>query len=172
VLVLGAIAWGDVAGWVSGIATAGALVFAGWQIRELRKQASRDRRIELEGVVVSWRAAVAPQQAEPDGMADWVYEFRVHNPGRLPITNVQVEITFPVAVRRRHYTGLLAPSSRTIVLNTPVIAAQDERKWKRRLEIEFAAEGELRKTMARVAFDDLDGRHHTNVWPRSVPPPD
>lgn len=87
------------------------LLFAGAQLLVMNRSAAMDRRIALEGVVVSWRPVEAPRGPEEDGTAAWLYEIRVHNPGRMPVDDVQVDWHFQCDVRRRR-SGALEPPTR------------------------------------------------------------
>ena len=80
----------DWAGAVSAAVAAIGLIFAGWQLSLLNRQARDDRRVAETGVVVSWRAVVAPDHAGEDGLAEWEYEVTAQNPGRLPIDHVEI----------------------------------------------------------------------------------
>ena len=159
------IAWGDVASWVSGLATSVALIFAVWQVRQLRKRDMRDRRVELEGVAVSWRAPKVPRSSDVEGMADWTYLFTAHNPGRLPITNVKVVVTFPMDVQRKHFDGHAEEPSRELLLTTPVIAGISTRSWTRIIRLELERRNRLTRTTATISFRDPDGTTRTNPWP-------
>ena len=156
--------WGDVATWVAGLSTAGALVFAGVQVRMLRAQAANDREVEQRGVVVSWRAPTVPREARSDGKAQWTYVFVAHNPGRLPIRAVQVEVAFPMPVQRRHYDGHVGRPTHTVHLATPVIAGGDHRDWRRHLLIPFEERRSLGQTTATISFTNMDGTRLTNDW--------
>src|SRR5689334_4623021 len=97
--------WGDVATWVGGVSTAAALGFAGVQVKLLRNDARRLRRVALDGVAVTWRVLDAPACAEPDGTSAATYRFKAHNPGDLPITHVDVRMQVPIQVQRIHTDG-------------------------------------------------------------------
>ena len=143
------------------------LLFAGWQLMIMNRAAALDRRVSIEGVVVSWRPIEAPRGPESDGSAAWLYEVRVDNPGRLPVDNVRVDWHFQCLVRRRR-AGVLEPATKQLQLVTPVIAGGDQRRWERRLVMNYAeAEAGLSATCAEVHFVDIEGRSHTNRWPRA-----
>jgi len=145
------------------------LLFAGWQLMIMNRAAALERRVARDGVVVSWRPVEAPRAAEPDGTAVWLYELRMHNPGRLPVDNVRVDWHFPCPVQRRR-AGVLEPATNTLILATPVLAGGDERRWERRLVMNYAvAEATLPNTFAEVHFVDIEGRSRTNRWPRTRP---
>jgi len=143
------------------------LLFAGGQLMVMNRAAAMERRVAREGVVVSWRPIEAPRKAESDGNAVWLYEVRVHNPGRLPVDDVRVDWHFQCAVQRRR-AGVLEPPTKQLRLVTPVLPGGDGRRWERRLVINFAeAEAALPGTFAKVHFVDIEGRAQTNWWPRS-----
>ncbi|NUT37745.1 MAG: hypothetical protein HOV79_32270 [Hamadaea sp.] len=144
------------------------LFFAGAQLLVMNRSAAMDRRIALEGVVVSWRPIEAPRIAEADGNGVWLYEVRVHNPGRMPVDDVQVDWHFQCDVRRRR-SGELDPPTRHLRLTVPVLPGGCNRVWERRLVMKYhEAEAMLPKTFATVAFVDIDGRSQSNTWPRSA----
>jgi hypothetical protein len=132
----------------------------------MNRAAKLERRVARDGVVVSWRPIEAPRGPEPDGTAAWLYEVRLDNPGRLPIDNIQVDWVFQCPVRRRS-AGILEPETTHLQLLTPVLAGGDQRRWERRLVMNYAeAEAALPATHAKVHFLDIEGRSHTNRWPR------
>ena len=157
-------AYADVA---SAFIAALALLFAGWQLLILNRQAAHERDVSLKGVVVSWVALEAPDHGDGEGQAEWLYEFEVHNPGRLPIDDVLVRCTLPHPVRRVRYSGRLGDATETLTLRTPVIAGGGRRTWKRRLRKDFANATDLKQTFAEVSFVDVDGAPRVNRWPRS-----
>jgi hypothetical protein len=142
------------------------LLFAGWQLMIMNKAAAMERRVALNGVVASWRPVEAPRAPEPDGTAIWLYEIHVHNPGRLPIDNVRVDWHFTCPVQRRR-SGVLEPATKLLQLTTPVLPGGGERRWERRLVIDYVeAEAALSQTYAQVHFVDVEGRSRTTRWPR------
>jgi hypothetical protein len=146
------------------------LIFAGWQVRLLNQAARQERKVALDGVAVSWQPVEAPHRPEPDGTAQWVYRITAHNPGRLPIDEIVVRLTFPVEVRRVHYSGVRDEPCTTLTLTTPVLVGGGQREWTRRIEMDFAVAGErLSETNAEIHFRDVSGEPHTNPWPRRRP---
>ena len=157
----------DWAGAVSAAVAAIGLVFGGWQLFLLNRQARYDRRVAETGVVVSWRAVEAPDQPGPDGLADWVYEVTAQNPGRLPIDNIQVWWCFGAPVQRVTYSGTVEPPTERLSLGTPVLAGGESRQWRRRLR--FAHDNHdavLHPLYAEITFTNIDGVQRTNRWPR------
>lgn len=160
--------------WLGVISTAIAavgLVFAGVQVRNLNRQTAHDQRVATEGVVVAWRPKQAPDTAGPDGHAQWQYIVSVHNPGRLPIDDIRVRWVFPIPVQRTHAGGIVDPPATEIDLGTPVLPGGAEREWSRWLRIDFDHRHLLRNIYAEVSFNDIDGRPHTNRWPRKAGKP-
>jgi hypothetical protein len=159
--------WGDVATWVSGVATAIAVGFAGIQLRSFRRDAKHQERVELDGVAVSWRAREVPTKPDPDGTSTALYTFTVHNPGRLPITDVNVTVTVPCDVARVHFDGSIEPPSREFRLDTPVIAGGDKQAWDRRLRLRYDERQSMRDLKAHIKFWSVkSGEAHTNTWGR------
>jgi hypothetical protein len=142
------------------------LIFAGRQLLLGNQQVKEDRRLGIDGVVVSWRATGAPAAADDNGFADWTYEVTVGNPGRLPIDHVEIRWIFPCLVRRLHYNGASDPPSTELHLGTPVLPGGDRRQWTRWLRINFEEATALPATYAEVTFTDIEGRRRTNRWPR------
>jgi hypothetical protein len=144
------------------------LVFGGWQLFLLNRQARYDRRVAETGVVVSWRAVEAPDRAGDDGLADWVYEVTAQNPGRLPIDHVQVWWCFGAPVQRITYSGRTEEPTRRLSLATPVLAGGESRQWRRRLRFAYADHDTVLHPMyAEISFTNIDGRDRTNRWPRA-----
>jgi hypothetical protein len=143
------------------------LLFAGGQLRITNRAAAMERRIARDGVVVSWQPVEAPREAQPDGAGVWLDDVRVHNPGRMPVDVVVVDWHFKCAVQRRR-GGVLDPPTTHLQLVAPVLPGGGERRWERRLVMNYAeAEKALPGTFAEVRFVDIEGRSHTNRWPRS-----
>lgn len=174
-----------VASTVSAGATCVALAFAGLELRRSRAQDLRKRRVEIEGVAVSWIPTEVPRAAQDDqGRASWVYEFTACNPGPLPVSDVRIEVFFAIKVQRVHYDGHLDDPADKLVLVTPVITGGGDRIWRRRLLLDYAGSAEaLPRTRAVISFTDPDDPHRRqeNSWPKqprttsgdnAVPPPD
>ena len=108
------------------------LIFTGAQLRLTRRDALAEQRLAIEGVAVSWEAREAPNHAEPDGLAEWLYEIRVNNPGRFPIDNVSVRMYLPIPVRRVRYSGRRGDETTRLRFDHPVLAGGARRAWKRK----------------------------------------
>ncbi len=151
----------------SSIAAAIGLLFTGYQVWLLNRQARHDRRVVLDGVAVSWRPVEAPSHQEhKDGTSTWVYEVVLANPGRLPIDDVRIRWTFPCNVVRLRTGGVTDPPTDTLTLLAPVVVGGGERTWRRHLLIDYAQKPHLIETYAKVTFNDVDGHERTNRWPR------
>jgi hypothetical protein len=150
----------------SAIFAAVGLIFTGRQLQLTRKEHDEDRRVAYDGVTVTWQALEAPARAEADGTAQWLYEVAVQNPGRLPIQNITVQLTYPCDVVRIRYDGSRGRRTRVLTMRHPVLAGGERRAWLRRLRIPFDARGSLNSTYGRVEFDDVDSHSHRNQWPR------
>jgi|KBSSwiStaDraftv2_1062776.scaffolds.fasta_scaffold03029_9 hypothetical protein len=164
------VAWGDVATWVSGVATVGAVVFAGLQVRLVRREQEHERALELRSVTLAWQPTSVETEGHADelGRAKSVYEFVVHNPGRLAITDISVLVTFPCDVERTHYDGSADGPTRTLVLETPVVAGGSSRSWRRGIRLLVRDREVLRQTTAVLTFLDLDKQRHESHWGRGV----
>lgn len=166
----------DIASIVTSGATCVALIFAGLELRQSRARDRRRRQVEIEGVAVSWRPPEVPRGPQDvQGRGCWVYEFTAHNPGQLPVSDVLVEILFALDVERIHYDGHIDEPTRTLTLETPVLAGGRERTWRRRLLMNYAdSHAALRKTTAVISFIDPGNTHsrHQNTWPKHEPQTD
>jgi hypothetical protein len=163
----------DVASMVTAGATCVALLFAGSELRRSRAHDLRKRRVEIEGVAVSWVPIEVPRTAQDEeGLASWVYEITAFNPGPLPISDVRVEILLALEVQRVRHDGHRDDRVGSLVLATPVLVGGGERKWRRRLLMNYdASHDALRQTRAIVSFldpDDAD-RRQRNSWPKHLP---
>jgi hypothetical protein len=154
-----------VAGWIaaaSGIAAAVGLLFTGYQVWLLNRQARHERRVVLDGVAVSWRPVHAPSQIENDDRTSkWLYELVLVNPGRLPIDDVHVAWHFPCHVVRLRHDGIVDAPVDTLAMHAPVVVGGGERTWRRHLLIDFSCKNDLSRAYADVTFNDIDGRRRT-----------
>jgi hypothetical protein len=113
----------DIASIVTSGATCAALAFAGLELRQSRARDRRNRQVEIEGVAVSWSPPEVPRgPQDPEGRSRWILEFTAYSPGQLPVSDVRVEVHFALDVERVHYDGHIDPPTRTMVLETPVLA--------------------------------------------------
>jgi hypothetical protein len=163
----------DTASIVTSGATCIALVFAGLELQRSRARDRRRRRIEVEGVAVSWRPPQVPRGPEDDqGRGRWVYDFTAYNPGQLPISDIRIEIHFALEVARFHADGYVDEPTRTLILETPVLAGGKERIWQRRLLVNYAdSRAALPQTTAVISFIDPEDprRRQKNIWPKHEP---
>lgn len=151
---------------VSSVAAAVGLIFAGFQVNLLVRQRRTDERYQLEGVSVTWYATSSPPKAEPDGFANWDYRISVQNPGRYPISEVTVQLKWPMEVQRLHKHGPPEEPSRVLCLEgAPVIMGGGTRTWDRALRMDYRAKGRLSETKATIRFHAVGGRACQNTWP-------
>ena len=154
---------GDWALWVSTTATAIAAAAAAWQLFLLRRQQDELIDLEREGVAVTWHALTPPN----DGREDvWIYTFEASNPGRFPISDVNVTIHFPVPVRRIHHSGVVEGPGHAIQVGTAVVLGGSTVKWKRTLQIDRPATPDMRMVRGDVSFVSGSGHRVLNSWPR------
>lgn len=149
------------------------LVATAWQLRQRSADSVKERRLEIEGVCATWRpkSAPRPNDVRPDGLAEWTYEFFVHNPGRFPISSVVLLVRFPVPVQRIRGSHRDQPT-RELEMVHPVLSGGGQRRWDRTLQMAYAdAEGQLQSTVASVSFIDAEGRTQTTEWPHRQAPP-
>ena len=82
----------------------------------------------------SWRPIRVPRESsDAGGRSRWVYEFTALNPGQLPVSAVRIEIHFGLDVERVHYDDRVDEPTRTLILETPVLAGGKEQSWRRKL---------------------------------------
>ena len=153
---------GETATVVGGFATAAAAAFAGWQLLVLHRDRRADARAAIRGVAVAWHPVQRHHRPEPDGSAIYVYEITVANPGTLPISDVDVDLDFPVPVSRRHWDGVVDEPVTRLNMGTAVLLGGMTRTWKRELRLPFGVS--MRAITATVSFDDTSGQRHTNSW--------
>lgn len=155
----------DLASWVDVVVAAaavGAVIFAGVQVWELRRERQGNEIAAVDGVAVQWTPTRRPNHAEDDGTGMWAYELVVRNPGRLPIRDIEVTWRFSLGVRLLHYDGALDEAVSVVLLVQPVILGGHERRWTRRIVLPFDKDPELRHTTADVTFTTQDGVRRTN----------
>jgi len=152
---------------VSSLIAAIGLLFTGYQVYLLNRQARQDRRVVLDGVAVAWRPVQAPSHAERvDGRSTWQYQLVLVNPGRLPIDDVHIRWFFPCEVVRLRHDGITDKPRSVLTLSAPVLVGGGERTWDRWLQIDYSQKANLAATYAEVSFNDIDGQRHINRWPR------
>jgi hypothetical protein len=152
---------------VSSLIAAIGLIFTGYQVYLLNRQARQDRRVVLDGVAAAWRPVQAPSHPEEgDGTSTWQYQLVLVNPGRLPIDDVQIKWFFPCQVVRLRHKGVTDKPTSVLTLSAPVLVGGGERTWERWLRIDYSQKANLAATYAEVSFNDIDGQRHTNRWPR------
>lgn len=99
---------------LSGLAAAVAVSYAAAQDRTANRDRREQQAREVDGVSVSWLPLEVPDRPDDDGMAQWLYEFRIDNPARFPIDRVRATVHFPVPVRRIRYSGRVEGHSTTL----------------------------------------------------------
>jgi hypothetical protein len=154
--------------WNALAALAGAVAasLAAWQLWRIRADAFDTRAAEIASVALVTTVVERPTQASARASRGvWIYEYRVHNPGRLPISDVRATITFPCEVQRQHYDGTLDSPTQTLQLRTPVIAPGESHIRRRTLLIDEDNRPRLDRTSAAVTFHTPDAGEHTTHWP-------
>jgi hypothetical protein len=93
--LMGQVQWGNVAEWVGGLATAGAVLFAGVSVRQAsrsNKSAQADRAWD-EAMLVTAGTGVSTQGFPPNRIATVIST--VHNGGKRPIHSVDLQFLRP-----------------------------------------------------------------------------
>lgn len=154
---------GDIATWVGSIATIAAVAFAGWQLLMFRRDQAAQAAAELKGVAVSWYPKIKPHKPETDGWATWVFDVSAHNPGRLPISDVEVDLEFPREFRRVRYDRSVDDPASLLNVGMAVLVGGESKVWERTLRMPFDGPS-LRGVRATIQFTGIDGIRHTNTW--------
>jgi hypothetical protein len=128
----------------------------------LRKQEADAKEAEIKGVAVSWHPAIVPTGPDAQGNAEWRYDIEVHNPGSLPIRDVNVWLTFPAEFRRVHSGGSRDPSTTVLDVGTAVIFSRGQRTWRRTLQMPYSMRHDLRTIRAKLTF--VDGHDRPRHW--------
>lgn len=153
---------------ISTLIAAAGLGFSGWQLRLIHKEREKERELGITGVCLSWQAVKAPNQAEVDseGNAVWTYVFKLDNPGRFPISDINARVTFPSAVARIRHNGLMDEPNPVLKLAHPVLAGGGTLEWaQRRLKTRYDKSRSRAGIRAEVSFLDSEGTPHTTIWP-------
>jgi len=139
---------------------------AAWQLWRLRVDALDVRASEIASVSLATVVLERPvSSAAQDVWADWVFEYTIHNPGRLPIHQVQAVISFPCDVQRRRYDGTLDAATRSLELRAATIPPHSSHPGRRRKLSVAASELDLEKVRVRLAFNVSDAGNCVTVWP-------
>jgi hypothetical protein len=148
------------------VAGAVAAAVAAWQLWRIRVDALDSRAAEIASVALVTTVVERPTNGDVcAGRGAWVYEYRVHNPGRLPISDVRATITFPCEVQRLRYDGTLDTPTRKLELRTHVVAPGESHGRRRTLLIDENDWSRLSDTRAVVTFHTPDAGEHTTHWP-------
>lgn len=98
--------WTEVGNAVAAGAAVAAAVTAAWQPRRTRNEALDARAAEIASVTVVPEIVERPTKEDHlAGNRVWLIKYHLHNPGRLPISNVHAVVTFPCKAQRHHYDG-------------------------------------------------------------------
>lgn len=140
---------------------------AAWQLWRLRVDQLDARAAEIDSVSVATLVSARPTQGDVhNGYADWVLEYTIHNPGRLPISGVNAVITFPCEVQRRHYDGSLDDPSHQLSIRVPTIPPHSSHPPRtRRLSIAESDRATLDQATVRIDFHTPDAGFCTNDSP-------
>ncbi len=151
---------------LAAVAGAVAAAVAAWQLWRIRVDAFDTRAAEIASVALITTVLVRPTEEDSRaGRGVWIYEYAVHNPGRLPISDVCATITLPCDVQRQHYDGTVDAPTRTVDIRTPVVTPGGSHIRRRTLLIDNENRSSLRETRAAVTFHTPDAGEHTTHWP-------
>lgn len=139
-----------------------ALLFAGTQARDLRRERRANEDAARDGVAVQATCMVRPVDPREAASSGWKYELVAANPGRLPIYDVDVRWTFATPVQRLHWDKTLEEPTTVLVLKQPVILGGGRRSWSRTISLPFENRDALESSVTEIRFTDQKGVHHTN----------
>jgi hypothetical protein len=81
-----------------------------------------------------------------------------------------VEVHFDLDVQRVRHDRHIDDATRTLFMQTPVIAGRHERTWRRSLRMKYAdAYAALTGTTATISFIDPEDKPRKNIWPKHLP---
>lgn len=158
---------GVIAEIAAAVATAGTIAWAVFEFRRKRVAELDERAAELRSVTLTYEL-IKPRPSEVvDDAGVWAYKFSVHNPGRLPITHVNVDMQYPGPVQRVHSdrARTLGAKSPSHNMYTPAVAARDRHTWERRLLIPVVLWDQMRRTTAAISFRAEDAGGVELTWP-------
>ena len=150
--------------------TTAAVVAIGYGLYEYRSRyvAKLDERVaEVQAVTLTYQLPVRPRLSEVrNGKGEYVYRFTVHNPGRLPITDVTANMIYPGEIERVHSDEAQTvdkPSS-TEEMRVASVAGHGQYTWARRLRVKVElwpkmekhnGENQLHRRRCRFLRNDL-----------------
>jgi hypothetical protein len=141
----------------STLAAAIAAIAAAWHLVRLRIDARHVRASEIAAVALQTDVLTRPSRADVDDeLSKWEYRFTLTNPGRFPIHEVDLTITFPMDVVRVNLDDSREAANRSIDMYVPVVAGNGNTSWERTLLIPYADHHALRSTHTRVQFSCVD----------------
>ena len=92
---------------------------------------------EVRGVTLTYKLTKPRPSEVAEGAGIFSYEFGLHNPGRLPITEVNVDMQYPGPVRRIQSDRVrtVGPEKALHNMFTASVAAHDGYTWTRHLRV-------------------------------------
>jgi hypothetical protein len=152
--------------------TLAAVVAIGYGLYEFRSRylaSLNQRAAELLAVTLTYELK-RPQPSEArKRTATYTYRWTVHNPGRLPITNVTVEMSYPGLVQRAHSDGTLEKPSATHEMKVAAVAGHHQYTWRRALQV--PVEVDMERTTAKIRFRAADVGDLETTWPEAPTSP-
>jgi hypothetical protein len=155
------------------IAAVAAVVGIGWGLYEFHrsKVADLDERLaEVQAVTLTYELPQRPRLTEVrNGKGDYVYFFTVHNPGRLPITDVTAKMCYPGEIQRVHSDKAETedkPSS-TEEMRVASVAGHGQYTWRRKLRVKVEDWPKMENTTAKISFTAADVGCYETTWPKA-----
>jgi hypothetical protein len=157
--------------------TTAAVVAIGYGLYEYRSRyvAKLDERVaEVQAVTLTYQLPVRPRLSEVrNGKGEYVYRFTVHNPGRLPITDVTANMIYPGEIERVHSDEAQTvdkPSS-TEEMRVASVAGHGQYTWTRRLRVKVELWPKMENTTAKISFTAADVGFFETTWPAAPTSP-
>jgi hypothetical protein len=152
---------------VAALATAATIGWAAFEFHRKRIADLDERAAELRGVTLTYKLTKPRSSEVVEGAGVFSYEFSLHNPGRLPITRVNVDMRYPGPVRRVHSdrARTFGPEKTDHDMFTASVAAHDRHTWTRHLRVPIELWDQMRNTTARISFTAEDAGPVETSWP-------
>jgi hypothetical protein len=97
----------------------------------------------------------------------------LHNPGRLPITDVTAKMIYPGEIERVHSdeARTVDKPSATDEIHVASVAGHGQYTWTRRLQVKVELGPEMENTTAKISFTAADVGAFETTWPEAPTSP-
>ena len=150
---------------VAAFAAVAAIVWGVYEFRRRNVEDLDERVAELLGVTLTYELLMPRPSEAREGAGIFIYRFTVHNPGRLPITKVTADMTYPGLVQRVHSDSTVDEASSRQEMSVASVAGHGQYTWTRHLRVPEDLWPEMSKTTARISFHAPDVGPYETTWP-------